>query len=103
MKKPTLKQLEEDLKALVVEIAEVDEKEVTNSARFVEDLGMDSMMALEILAAIEKKYKIQIPEEALPKLINLKEAIKLTEQIFKKKKNNGSKQSNRTEKKRKRV
>jgi len=84
MKRPTIKQLEKELRSLVAEVAEVEEDEVTEDARFVEDLGMDSMMALEILAAIEKRYKIQIPEEELPNLTNLKEAIKLTKDIFKK-------------------
>jgi len=84
MKRPTIKQLEKELRSLVAEVAEVEEDEVTEEARFVEDLGMDSMMALEILAAIEKRYKIQIPEEELPNLTNLKEAIKLTKDIFKK-------------------
>ncbi len=85
MKRPTLAQLRKELKVLLSEITEVDESKITDEARFAEDLGMDSMMALEILAAIEKRYKIQIPEEALPKLINLKEAIKLTAKILKKK------------------
>jgi len=84
MKRPTLTQLKKELKALLSEITEVDESKITDEARFTEDLGMDSMMALEILAAIEKRYKIQIPEEALPKLTSLKEAIKLTAKILKK-------------------
>jgi acyl carrier protein len=84
MKRPTLRQLRKELKALLSEIAEIDESKITDEARFAEDLGMDSMMALEILAAIEKRYKIQIPEEALPKLTSLKEAIKLTAKILEK-------------------
>ena len=38
------------------------------------------MMALEILAAMEKKYKIQVPEDKLNKLTNLKETIKLAKE-----------------------
>jgi len=83
MKKPTLKALKKELRALVAEIAEVERDKVTDEARFVEDLGMDSMMALEILAAIEERYRIQIPEEILPKLTSLKEAVNLTSRIIK--------------------
>ncbi len=83
MKKPTLNGLKKELRALVAEIAEVEQDKVTDEARFVEDLGMDSMMALEILAAIEERYRIQIPEEILPKLTSLKEAVSLTSRIIK--------------------
>ena len=41
------------------------------------------MMALEILAAMEKKYKIQVPEEKLGKLTNLKETINLAKEYLK--------------------
>lgn len=47
--------LENELKEIVAKIVEVDPEKITPEARFVEDLGMDSMMALEILAAIEKR------------------------------------------------
>ena len=62
---------------------EVEPEKITLDANFVEDLGMDSMMALEILAGIEKKYKIQVPEEKLGKLVNLKEAMLLTQEYLK--------------------
>jgi len=75
--------LEKELRDIISEITEVEPGKITLEAMFVEDLGMDSMMALEILAAIEKKYKIQIPEEKLAKLTNLKEGIELTNEYLK--------------------
>jgi len=74
--------LENEIKELIAGILEIDKGAITPQARFVEDLGMDSMMALEILASIEKKYKIQIPEEQLAKLNNLKDAIELTKKYI---------------------
>ncbi len=74
--------LGKEIRAIIAEIIEVDPKEITLEARFVEDLGMDSMMALEILAAVEKKYKIQVPEEKLNRIKSLKEIIKLTEEYL---------------------
>lgn len=70
--------LENELREIISRITEIDPATIKLESKFVEDLGMDSMMALEILAAMEKKYKIQIPEEKLGSLTNLKEAIKLT-------------------------
>ena len=70
--------LEKELREIIARITEIDPAGIKLESNFVEDLGMDSMMALEILAAMEKKYKIQVPEEKLGQLTNLKEAIKLT-------------------------
>ncbi len=69
--------LEQDLKSIIAEVIESDASNITPEANFVEDLGMDSMMALEILAALEKKYKLHIPEEHLTKMVNLKQTIEL--------------------------
>lgn len=74
--------LEKELKDIIAKIVEIDPDKITLEASFVEDLGMDSMMALEILAAMEKKYKIQVPEEKLGKLKNLSETIKLTKEYL---------------------
>lgn len=74
--------LEKELREIISKIVELDPDKITLDASFVEDLGMDSMMALEILAAMEKKYKIQVPEEKLGKLKNLKEAISITKEYL---------------------
>ncbi len=71
-----------EIKAIIAEITEIEPEKITPEAAFVEDLGMDSMMALEILAAIEKKYNIQIPEEKLMQLKNLKETTNLTKEYL---------------------
>ena len=70
--------LEKELRDIIARIVEIEPAKITREANFVEDLGMDSMMALEILAAIEKKYKIQVPEDKLSQLKNLKETVKIT-------------------------
>ncbi len=77
--------IENDIRNVVAEIVEAEPEEIKGDAQFVKDLGMDSMMALEILASIEKKYKIIIPEEMLPKFTNLNETVKIVENIIKKK------------------
>ena len=66
------------MRDIIARIVEIEPAKITREANFVEDLGMDSMMALEILAAIEKKYKIQVPEDKLSQLKNLKETVKIT-------------------------
>jgi len=61
-------QLKEDLRKIIAEVAEVDE--VPDGALF-KDLGIDSMMAIEIVAEIERTYKLSIPEEELKELVDL--------------------------------
>ena len=77
--------LEQEIRALIAEIVEMDEDKITPDANLVEDLGMDSMMALEILASVEKKYKIKIDEEYLTKLTSLKQIIEVAKSILEKK------------------
>ena len=54
--------LKEELRALVAEVAEKDE--VPDGATFKE-LGIDSMMGVEIVAAIERQYQIKIEDDEL--------------------------------------
>ena len=75
--------LEQDIRSLIADIIEMEPNQITPDASLVEDLGMDSMMALEILAAMEKKYKIKIPEEDLPKITTLNRAIELARKYVK--------------------
>ena len=74
--------LENEIRALVASILEIDESKISASGRFVEELGMDSMMALEILASLEKKYKIKISEEYLTKVTDLKSIVTITRKIL---------------------
>ena len=76
----------EDILNLAAEILETDASEIKGDANFVKDLGMDSMMALEVLASIEKKYRIVIPEECLPKFVSLNETVRIVQEIFEKQK-----------------
>lgn len=77
--------VEQEIRALVAEILETEPGEVNGNAKFVQDLGMDSMMALEILAGIEKKYKVVIPEEMLPKFTDLNTTIRLVKELLEQK------------------
>ena len=67
---------------LVAEILEEEPSSIGSDAHFVKDLGMDSMMALEILAGIEKKYRIVIPEEMLPKFTSLNATSTIVKEII---------------------
>ena len=76
--------IDEDVRKLIADILEMEPGEIPPDAHLVEDLGMDSMMALEILASIEKRFRIKIPEEDLPKITILHQTIELTKRYVKK-------------------
>ena len=78
-----MQDLENDIRNLIAEIIEKNPSEITTDAKFFEDLEVDSMMALEIMAAMEKKYKIVIPEEKLAQLTTLRETVAVAEQYIK--------------------
>jgi acyl carrier protein len=75
-----MQDIENEIKNLVAEIIEKDPGEIKPDSRFVEDLGVDSMMALEILAGVEKKYKIAIPEEKLAEFKTLDSVVKIAKE-----------------------
>jgi acyl carrier protein len=52
-------------------VLELEPDELTDEGDFVEDYGADSLRAIEILARIEKRYKVEIPQEELPKMKDL--------------------------------
>ena len=77
-----MQDLENDIRNLIAEIIEKDPSEITLDAKFVEELGVDSMMALEIMAGLEKKYRIAIPEEKLAQITTLRETVNIAKEFL---------------------
>ncbi|MFE5039214.1 acyl carrier protein [Streptomyces sp. NPDC056683] len=63
--------LKAEIKELVCDILEVDDDEVTEVSLFIEEHDMDSLRAIEIVAAIEKKLNITIEQSAMAEMPNL--------------------------------
>jgi acyl carrier protein len=66
--------LKEQLRALVAEVAEKDE--IPDGATFKE-LGIDSMMGVEIVAAVERQYQIKIEDDEVARFQDLEGAYAL--------------------------
>jgi acyl carrier protein len=75
--------IEEEVKKLVADITEVPVEKLTPDADFFKDLGIDSLKAIEIVAAFEKRYRIIIPEEDIPKIRNLTNVIEYVKKLKK--------------------
>jgi acyl carrier protein len=66
--------LREKLREIIAEVAEIEE--VPDATPF-KDLGIDSMMAIEIIAEVERIYVIKVPEADLERVIDLNSVVDL--------------------------
>lgn len=69
------KKIREDIKKIVADIARMDVKKVKESQDIRNDLGIDSLAAMEILASIEKKLGIVIDEAKAFNIVTVKDLI----------------------------
>ena len=67
------------VKKIVVEQLGVSEDQVTPEAKFIEDLGADSLDQVELVMALEEEFGSDIPDEDAEKLTTVGDAIKYFE------------------------
>ncbi len=72
---PTTDQIRMHIKELVASVTERAAEEIQDGARLKEDLGVDSLLALELMLAIDKKFRIDIPDEEFEKLLTVDDAV----------------------------
>lgn len=72
------KNYEDEIKEFVSEIIEVPVEQLDSDADLFKDLNIDSLKAIEIVAAFEKKYRIIIPEEDIPNIRTIRQIIAYT-------------------------
>jgi acyl carrier protein len=66
--------LKQELRELIVEIAEIET--ISDEASF-KDEGIDSMMGVEIVTAIERKYQVKFEESELQQITTLQKSLDL--------------------------
>jgi acyl carrier protein len=67
--------VEERVKEIIVEQLGVDAAQVTERAKFVDDLGADSLDTVELVMALEEEFSLEIPDEDAEKITSVGEAI----------------------------
>jgi acyl carrier protein len=70
----------EKVKEMIVEQLGVSESEVAPEAKFIDDLGADSLDIVELIMALEDVYGIEIPDEDAEKMETVGDAIRYIEQ-----------------------
>jgi acyl carrier protein len=75
----TSDEIRAEIKRLIAEVTERSPEEVSDTAHFTDELGVDSLMAMEVMVAVDKKYKINIPEEEFTKLQNVDQTVEVVQ------------------------
>ena len=68
--------IEDKVKDIIVEQLGVNEEQVTPEAKFIEDLGADSLDTVELVMAFEEEFEIDVPDEEAEKLQSVGDVIK---------------------------
>jgi len=83
-----LQDVEEEIIAIISEISGYEPEEITPDKNFYDDLEIDSIKAIEITVAIEKKFKISVRDEDVPNIATVRQAVDLVNTLIKQKVDN---------------
>lgn len=72
--------VQEKIKQIIVDELRVDEAEVTENARFIEDLNADSLDLVELVMRFEEEFDIEIPDDDQEKILSVRDAYAYVEQ-----------------------
>jgi acyl carrier protein len=75
-KEPSMSDLAERVKKIVVEHLDVDPTKVEPKASFIDDLGADSLDIVELVMAFEEEFDVEIPDDAAETIQTVGDAIK---------------------------
>jgi acyl carrier protein len=71
--------VEERVKKIVMDQLGVEESQVTGEAKFVDDLGADSLDTVELVMALEEEFKLEIPDDEAEKITTVGQAVEYIE------------------------
>ena len=74
--------LEKEIISIISDVSGFDVEEITLETNLANDLEIDSIKAIEITVAIEKKYKISIRDEDIPNIITVKDSIEAAKNLI---------------------
>lgn len=74
--------LEKEIISIISDVSGFDEEEITPETNLMKDLEVDSIKAIEITVAIEKKFKISIRDEDVPNITTVRQAVDLVNKLI---------------------
>lgn len=74
--------VEKEIVSIISDVSGLNAEDITPEKNFFKDLEVDSIKAIEITVAIEKKFKVSIRDEDVPKITTVKEAVELVNSLL---------------------
>lgn len=67
--------IEEKVKQYIIDTLDVNPSEVVPEAKFIDDLGADSLDIVEMIMALEEEFDLEIADEEAEKLSTVKDVV----------------------------
>jgi acyl carrier protein len=80
-----LAELEQEIRSMVAKIIKRDEKSIDPNANIFTEYGVDSLLGVEILAGLDKRYGLDVPEQKLREIKTLNDIIRIAKELIIKK------------------
>jgi acyl carrier protein len=74
--------IEHEIVSIISDVSGFDPEEIKPDTNLQNELEIDSIKAIEITVAIEKKYKISVRDEDVPNITTLKQAVELVNTLI---------------------
>ena len=71
---------QDKIRQIIADQLGVKKEEVTDNAKFVDDLGADSLDTVELVMALEEEFGVEIPDEDAEKLATVGDALRYIEE-----------------------
>ena len=78
----TTDNVEQEIISIISDVSGFDPEEIKPDINLQNELEIDSIKAIEITVAIEKKFKIQVRDEDVPKITTLRQAVELVNALI---------------------
>ena len=65
----------EKIKEIIIDKLGIDQNKITDDAKFIDDLGADSLDTVELIMQFEEEFEIEIPDEDAEKILSVKQAL----------------------------
>ena len=73
--------IEKKVRSIIVDQLGVESDKVTADAKFIEDLGADSLDTVELVMAFEENFDIEVPDEEAEKLQSVADVVAYIEKV----------------------
>ncbi|UGY94201.1 acyl carrier protein [Streptomyces gobiensis] len=75
---PTANPIDEDaLRDLIADVLDLEPSVITDDAHFIEDLGVDSLLALELAVTMERHFEIKIESTEIADVVRMRDVVAL--------------------------